>query len=214
MKQFPGVPALALTLLPALLVLVVVALAKLIGDVAPHNFLRDTNTLAGAHPLMGMVSNLGLMLWAASAAVSLLTASFLMRTRQPGIPFFLASGALSLWLLLDDAFLFHESLAPDYLGLSDKVVILALGLAVLTWIAAFRRTILQSGAFFLALAMSLFAMSLLVDSVSDVMPGLNTEGGWRILFEDGPKWLGICCWLAFHVTAALAALDPRPDQSR
>lgn len=205
--QIPGPLVLLLTLVPAGLVLAGVALAKILLDVEPHFLLRDLATTAGAHPLTGAVSMLGMVLWSAAASVSLLTALLLMRRRREGAAFFLASAALSGWLLFDDLYLFHDVLAPAYLKISTEIVLVGIGLLVLAWLAVFRRDIRNAGPFFLVLALGFFGLSIAVDLATDFIPQMSAMGPWRIFYEDGPKWMGIACWLAFHVTAAVAALD-------
>ena len=48
----------------------------------------------------------------------------------------------------------------------------------------------------------------------DYPPQTEALGQWRIFCEDGAKWLGIACWLAFHVTASLGALDQDSAERR
>jgi hypothetical protein len=215
MTHIPKLPVLALALVPGLAVLLAVALARAVGGVPMHYLTRDIASLAGVHPFFGVMSNLGLMLWAAAAAVSLLTVLIRMKSGEGNTKFFLASGALSLWLLFDDAFLFHEELAPTHLGLMTEIVLAGLGVAVITWLGVFRREILAAGPFFLVLALGMFALSLGVDFAADIFPAAETETSWRIFYEDAPKWLGIVFWLAFHVTASVNTLTGRaPAQSR
>jgi len=204
--QAPKLNVLALAVLPGVAVVILVALARAVGDVPMHYLTRDIATLAGIHPFFGVMSNLGLMLWAASAAASLLTVLILMKSGEGVSKFFLASGALSLWLLFDDAFLFHEELAPKHMGLETEFVLVGLGVAVIAWLAAFRRQILAAGPFFLVLSLGMFAVSLGVDFAADFFPAEETEESWRIFYEDAPKWLGIVFWLAFHVTASVNTL--------
>lgn len=214
MIHIPKPRALALALLPPVTLLGAIVLAHVLRGV-PFTFLtRDQATLGGLHPLMGAVSTLGLILWAAAAAVSLLTALYLLRRGAAGAGFYLASGALSAWLLFDDGFLFHEVLAPNHLSISNEVVLAGLGLATAVWLGVFRATILKVGPFFLVLSLGFFALSLGVDAFADGAAGQAEDVSWRIFFEDGPKWMGIACWLAFHVNAALFALDEASGQSR
>ena len=207
--QAPKLHVLALAVLPGLAVVILVALARAVGDVPMHYLTRDIATLAGTHPFFGVMSNLGLMLWAAAAAVSLLTVLILLKSGDGVSKFFLASGALSLWLLFDDAFLFHEELAPKYMGIVTEAVLAGLAVAVVAWLAAFRREILALGPFFLVLSLGMFAVSLGVDFAADFFPAEETEESWRIFYEDAPKWLGIVFWLAFHVTASVNTLTGR-----
>jgi len=214
MTHLPKPSVLALALVPGLAVLLAVAMARAVGDVPMHYLTRDIATLAGVHPFFGVMSNLGLMLWAAAAAVSLLTVLVLMKSGESNPKFFLASGVLSLWLLFDDAFLFHEELGPKHLGIMTELALAALAAGVMAWLAVFRREILAGGPFFLVLALGMFALSLGFDFAADFFPAEETDESWRIFYEDAPKWLGIVFWLAFHINASVNTLTRSEFQSR
>lgn len=195
--------------MPAALVLGVVFLARAVRKTPVHQMTGDLSAITGVHPFTGLLSQAGLVTWSAAAAVSLLTFLFLKRTGQSGGGFFLASAGLSIWLLADDAFLIHEELAGHYLGVGEKAVLAALGVATLVWLKVYWRRIADIGPFFLAAALGFFGLSLSVDLVHDNWAGAASFGDWMYLAEDGPKWLGIVCWLAFHVQASLDRLTWR-----
>lgn len=173
----------------------------------------DLSAITGVHPFTGLLSQAGLLTWAAAAAVSLLAALAIRQAGQRGAGFYLASAGLSLWLLADDAFLIHEELAGHYLGFGEKVVVAALGVATIVWLKVCWRRILAVGPFFLVAALGFFGLSVAMDLVHDNWPGAERFGDWMYLAEDGPKWLGIVCWLSFHVQAALHRLTLRPAQA-
>ena len=162
----PGAGIVASVLVPAGLVLIAVALAAIVGDVAPHYFLRDLAATAGVHPLTGAVSMLGMVVWSAAAAVSLLTVLYLIRNGRAGAGFFLASAALSGGLLFDDLFLIHDVLAPAYLKISTEIVLAGIGLAVLIWLAVFRREISEGEPFLSGPRTGFFGLSIAVDLAS------------------------------------------------
>jgi hypothetical protein len=111
------------------------------------------------------------------------------------------SGLLTTVLLLDDLFLFHESLAPDYLGLRQRLVLLSYGIATAWYLARFRRIVLGPDVRVLLAALVFFTMSVFVDALQERWPS-----PWRILFEDGFKLLGIASWSAYLTrTGARAA---------
>ena len=110
-----------MTLAPSLSVLLVVVAASLFLQVRMPNMTRDVTAIANIHPLSGVLSNLGVLLWCTAAAVCGF-ASFFLRHAQPRSPsrFLLSSSLLSVYLMLDDLFQLHENLLPRYLGLSEK----------------------------------------------------------------------------------------------
>ena len=76
--------------LPAVMGLVLVALASLYLDISVVDLTRDIAVVAGVHPLTGMVSNIGILLWCAAAAICLFSSSVLRhRKRIPESAFLL-----------------------------------------------------------------------------------------------------------------------------
>lgn len=189
--------------LTALAVLAAVAAASVYKAVPVEILTQDVAAVVEIHPLTGLLSNLGILLWSAAAAVSLFTWMVLGR-RQMNMPagFFLASGLLTLLLLLDDLFLFHEDLAEGYLGIGQATVLALYVLLSGAYGLAFRRTILRTEYVLLASAVACFAASILFDAIED-----DWTNRWQYLIEDGFKFLGICNWCAYHVRTALAFIE-------
>ena len=104
--------------------------------------------------------------------------------------------------MLDDAFLFHEALAPMYLGMNQNVVLIVLGIAVLAYLTTFRQFIMLGTNYrVLLLALGFLATSAFIDVV--LTSSLSRLlGHWRSLLEDGPKWLGISIWCSYYVHTA------------
>jgi hypothetical protein len=157
----------------------------------------------------GVVSNLGILLWTAAAAVSAFVWLVLRRTPAPPLPpaFFLGSALVSTLLLLDDFFLIHERWVPIMLGIEEKLVFAGYGLVVLYYLARWRHTILRTEFLLLAAAFAGFALSLAVDAIPDVVsysvPQIH-------FFEDGAKFAGVAAWAGYHVRTALLAVRGLP----
>jgi hypothetical protein len=101
-------------------------------------------------------------------------------------------GFISLALLFDDLFMFHERICPRYFGVGQKVVFLFYGSMILLYLVKFRKIIMETDFVFILLAIFFFALSMAVDSVSEsLLP-------WHHLFEDGSKYLGIVSWLGYQ----------------
>ena len=117
----------------------------------------------------------------------------------------LYSGLPSARLALDDQFQVHEGLAPDYLGVAEPVSLALLSAATVAYLWRFRRTILRSpGRSLLLVSLGFLAGSLLVDTI--LIGSMWLLRDWKLLVEDGLKWLGIVFWLGFCAVHCRAAL--------
>ena len=177
------------------LTLAVLALASLVSvyrSVPIAFFLRDPVSTLNANPLTGMLSNLGVLVWCSAAGVCFFTRAIVPRERDNEMrSFLLWSGLLTSVLLLDDLLVFHESLAPSYLGVSEQAVFLSYGIATAWYLVRFRRIVLDREVRVLFAALAFFALSLAIDEFQE-----EWTSPWRILFEDGFKLLGIVSWSA------------------
>src|SRR5262245_59972388 len=113
------VPTFIMIYAPAMLLLGVAVMASLAMGVPLVNFFSDPLGLTYSNPLLGVISNIGILLWSASAAVCLFTYLIVRGRRQDREVrlFFLLFGLLTLVLMLDDLFQFHEEVFPKYLNL-------------------------------------------------------------------------------------------------
>ena len=204
--------------LAAIFTAAVALLAAIAAVTAAHDyesmvFTQDVTALVKIHPLIGLLSNAGVLLWCAAAVVSLFSAAVLWRQGDADwVPFLVASGILSAYLLLDDFFLIHDWLAQEYLGLEEPYVLIALLVAVGGYLFAFRHRILQTDYALLLLALILFAASMAIDTV--FAAGMRRIGHWDYLVEDGAKWLGIVSWCAYQTSTSLEAVGAAMAQPR
>jgi hypothetical protein len=195
----------ARTLAPALLVLALAALAGRAGDISFQAMMRDPNAFSGSHALLGAMSNLGVLLWAASASIWLFSA------RGEIARFATASGALSIYFALDDLFQFHERLALDLLGVRERYAYVLIACTVLAYCFWFRAEFLKREGVLLAAALSLLGGSAVFDTF--LAPFLMTLGDWAYFVEDGTKWLGACFWCGFCVARCGRERDARTRPS-
>jgi len=182
-------------LLGGLAVLVLAVAASVRFGVPFYMFIADGNAVAKVHPLVGILSYLGILLWWAAAAIWLFTAGIMRAAgRTEAFRFAVASGALTAYLALDDLFEFHEQLAPKYLGLSETVIYALLGIALVAYFVVFWKCIRATGFMLMVLAVLFLAASVGIDKAADFAHAQMTNKG---VFEDGTKWLGIACWLGY-----------------
>ncbi len=183
-------------------VLILVIGVTVLGSIPLTDLMRDPTAVADIPFYIGFVSNIGILLWCAAAAVCLFSWNLLKRLKSnfPNQSFLFWSGTLTIILLLDDLFLLHEDVFPNGLGISQKIVIGSYLGMVLGWLLLFRNEILASDFSFLLLALGFFGLSVGVDYLDELVE--RFVGQWRIFFEDGFKLLGIGCWLYYFVTHA------------
>lgn len=165
---------------------------------------RDITTTAGVHPLTGFLSNSGILLWCATGSVCAFS-TFILYKRKPGriFWFLLSSALLSLYLLFDDLFLFHDYLSEYYLHFSEEKVYFVLILSLAIYLFAFRQIILHTRYIFLLLSLGFFAGSLVVDVI--LQPYIESSLGpsWRIFMEDGSKWIAIVFWFSYFLHTSI-----------
>ncbi len=182
-----------------LLFLGVAGLAYLIPALTIHELVTDVNSITEMPFYVGAISQLGMLLWAAAAAICLWSAAYLGRAgASPARRYVLFAGLLTLALLLDDLFLIHEEVMPEYLGIPEKVFLAGYLVAIVAFLYTNRAEILGSEYLLLGLALALFGASVFLDAIPNRfydsvywMPKLEK------LFEDGFKFAGIATWLVY-----------------
>ena len=203
-----------------------------------ETFTRDPSAVLELPFYVGGMSQAGIPLWAASAALCLFCARLVWN--RTGLEetgkFLLSSGLLTSLLCLDDLYLLHEQVLPDYIGVPQTVVLAGYGVAVLAYIVRFRKTLLATDVVLFAMALFMFAGSVILDMVPTMMRELadidpialvetNAPAGsgkrasslaqdLHSLAEDGMKLGGIVFWLAYFGRVGAQALGgPRKPAS-
>ncbi|ASO07968.1 hypothetical protein [Arenibacter algicola] len=128
----------------AAIVLAALAIINRIYQVPFNLMTSDPTAIAGIHPLSGVLSNLGIILWCFAACSCTLAAMILRSIGTKKLYLFLLySSLLSTFLILDDLFQFHEDLST-LIGLNQKVVYVLLATAVITYLSYFRELLFQT----------------------------------------------------------------------
>jgi hypothetical protein len=214
MRQTPGTVYTVALLVPALAMA-----AALWAGLKPTEMLWDPIMAAGGEPsefYLGLFSNLGVVLWTAAAAICLFAASEVTAgTDRRARRFLLYAGLFTLLLMLDDLFMLHE----NYI---DHVFYILYGMGLLYYVIRFFGLIVRLDVVLFALTIPLFGNAVLLDLAPwRLLPGEGIEvpdavapspvekdavrqfgRELRYLLEDGFKFIGICCWAAFHIRAA------------
>lgn len=197
--------------LPALLI---VAVAALQPGIAPTVLFDDPTAVVDAPFFVGLLSNAGVVIWAATAAICLFTWEMLKRTGGDGriARFFLASGLLSAYLTSDDLFMIHERLFPVYLSITEGVPKSILLATMVAFLFFHRGTILKSEYALLGLSLGFLGLSFVVDlsAIQGSMKQYTPLGAeHRQLLEDGTKLLGIVGWFVYFARFAGDAVAAR-----
>ena len=162
---------------------------------------RDPAQVAQISPLIGLLSNLGILLWCAT--VSICFFSFILlsnchyRVKNPHyfLLFFLYSGMFTLMFLIDDLFMIHEI---DYPGVQQGVY-LVYTVALFCYLFKFRKIILRTDWLLFALAFVFFGASVTIDLLPYSILDNYIMGDRFFLVEDGLKLLGIVSWCGYLI---------------
>ena len=195
-------PTLMKLYIPTLILLVGFVLLKIFRGVKTSDMMRDPAQITGSNPFLGLLSNLGILFWCSSAAICLFCSAVLRKNQKDRnyASFFLLSGLITSFLLIDDLFMFHDFVMPVCLHIHEVFVYIFYAVLISTWLFVFRRTILGTNWSILLLALVFFAVSMLIDFI----PG-KLLGRW--LFEDGSKFLGIVTWMYYFTQTCFQRLD-------
>ncbi len=171
-----------------------------IFDVKNNSLLAD----AEHNPLVGLLSNIGILFWCSSASLYLFSFTILRnkkktdRNQRSDFALFCCFfGFLTLMLLLDDLFLFHEAIFPNLLNISEEVVYTCYLAVIFFGIVRFRKTIVKTNFYLLLLAFLWFGFSIIIDLFGFSIIVLYEPLDAIVLFEDGFKLLGIVSWFSY-----------------
>lgn len=181
-----------------------VVVTWLLTGIRPGTLTRDPAVVVEEPFYIGYTSNLGMILWSISVGISFFTAHVLSRiehSERDASRFALTAGLVTLWLLLDDMFMFHEDVFPLRLGLSEHIVYLFTFALLVALVVRFLEIILQSDYLLLVLVMAGWGMSVVIDIVESFVPLRGT-----IVLEDGAKFAGIVSWLVYLTRTCMSFL--------
>jgi len=162
---------------------------------------RDPSAVTDTKFYIGLLSNLGIMIWSATTTICFFGVSLLKYGKRYHqlTNFLLFSGILSLILTLDDAFLIHETVMPSYFHIPEKGVYLGYLIFSAGYLVYFFRRILSTDYLLLTTALLFLGLSIFIDKA---FPFTDIE----TFIEDGFKFLGIVFWLAYFSRVALVTI--------
>ena len=143
--------------------------------------LRDPAQQSGESSFIGFISNTGIWLWVASAAICLFYAIALL-------------GALSLLLAIDDFFMIHDRY------INQRIIFLAYAILAASLLLRHHASILRVDGFAFLCAVGMLAASIFTDLAQAVIP---VEYSRVQLIEEGLKFCGAAAWLYFNCRLVL-----------
>jgi hypothetical protein len=170
-----------------------------------ENLTQDTVTVLNGAPYIGLLSNLGILVWCAAATICFFTAYILRHSTVEYTKFFVSAGILTTLVMLDDLFLFHDYVYVSWLPHSHMLIIAAYGMGIILLVARFWKIFRES--FF-----ALFVMALLCFAIAAV-PDLQNRSFLlpatfpSTLVEDGFTFLAILFWMMYFVHTAAAQIS-------
>ena len=158
---------------------------------------RDLAQTCGYPIGVGMISNIGILLWGAAASICLFTTCSEIINRESS-RLLLLGGIFSSLLCIDDFFLLHDRyIGPDFLN----VTYLSISIFLLV---RFQRILKNIGLFNLIISILFLGLSIFFDGV--IQQVFNQSYELTQLIEEGFKFIGITCWLNFWCKASSYAL--------
>lgn len=188
--------------IPAIIGLALVVFVSIKSGIPLADFFRDPASTMESSPFLGFVSQIGVLMWCASAVTCFFSYSLIRKTEgsRDVSWFLLLGGLITSVLLFDDFFMLHDEIFQDYFNFGEKKTFLIYGMIVLAYLVKFRKLILGTSYIFLVLACSCFALSIIVDRLPQTLLPLHH------LFEDGFKFIGIVSWFGYYFTTCTRAI--------
>ncbi len=160
---------------------------------------RDVFSTARIPVYTGLVSNVGAFLWVAGLTICLF-ARWMAPAGERG--FLLASAGITAVMLVDDFYMVHEWIGPNFIGIPEEGFYLAYMVMSAGYVVAYRERILRGGSAGLVVATGIaFAGHVVLDMLER-----SPAPDWHTFTEEGLKLLGLGCWVAYLAIAAAVSI--------
>ncbi len=197
MIKFPN-KLLYVSILPSAILYLAILYISNLYNIKLSLVVRDLAQTCGYPIGVGMISNIGILLWGAAASICLFT-TFSQSIDSDSSKLLLLGGIFSALLCIDDFFLLHDRyIGPDFLNLTY----LSISILILV---RFRRILKEIGLFNLVISILFLGLSIFFDGVIQQIFYQSYE--LTQLIEEWFKFLGIACWLNFWCKASSYALN-------
>jgi hypothetical protein len=163
------------------------------------HFTQDPVAIMDQPFYLGLFSHIGILLWCATASVCFYTWR-LLSYDHPQRPFLLFSGLVTTLLMVDDLFLLHELVFPDYFHIPKNAVYLIYLNLLLAYAVVFRKELLESENVLLMVSALLIGSSQFVDLLPMPIPEDS-------FLEDAVKLFGIITWFLYYARYCIAVFQ-------
>ena len=186
-----------ISILPSSILYLAILYISNLYDIKLSLVVRDLAQTCGYPIVVGMISNIGILLWGAAASICLFS-TFSGKINSDISKLLLLGGLFSGLLCVDDFFLLHDRyIGPDFLNLTY----LAISILILV---RFKKILKKIGLFNLVISILFLGLSIFFDGV--IQQIFNQSYELTQLIEEWFKFLGIVCWLNFWCKASSYAL--------
>jgi len=196
----------------AALILAALAIQAVFG-IPVSELTRDPATVAAVPAYTGAISYVGIVLWCCAASVCIFSAVILWHqgAERRLTLFLLLGGVATAYLMLDDLLLLHEVVYPklfrtetiDVINRTDAPIYLVYLAVAVAFFWRFRSVLSHTPSHLLIVAVVLFALSGVADSLSDLIGADRSPRSRYFPLEDGLKLLGIGLWCSYFIRVCL-----------
>jgi hypothetical protein len=191
--------------------LVLICITSKLFGVQMHLLTADPAEIAHQPPYIGLLSNIGNLLWCGTSAICLFSAHLTRldpEVHRKWSPFLFFSAFFTGFLMLDDLFQLHEFYPVLFFGvnfnlsnqnralqnLMEGIFFACYFGCFVFYLLRFRYQIQRTEYFFLVIAFCFFGLSIGIDLTP------HHWFKWHDIVEDSFKLLGIVSWLTYFAT--------------
>jgi hypothetical protein len=161
-----------------------------------EKFTGDPALINKSNPFIGIISNVGALIWCTTASICLFSSSLLyFYNKKENSKFMLFSGVFTTILLLDDFFMIHDSavymIYPN--DISQIILLLSYAIFAIWYIYNFYKIIIKEDYIILGTAFFFLGLSVGIDLFFE-------SSKLEYFIEDSFKFIGIISWMLFFVT--------------
>ncbi len=161
-------------------------------------FTADPALIFQANPFIGIISNLGVLLWCCTACICFFSGIIIYNSQRKHASFLLYSGVFTTILLFDDFFMIHDYgifyILPY--SFSEKIIFVLYVSFAIWYVIKFHKTILMTNHHYILLTAFVFlGLSMVIDTIFE-------SKGLEYFIEDSLKFIGIISWTIFFIATS------------
>jgi hypothetical protein len=185
---------------PGILILAITVFITKSNNIRFEMVSRDPVQIFKGKPYIGILSNMGILLWCATSTIILYSSLIcrILKRSPTETNFLFFSGLLSIFLMIDDLFLLHDVIFPKYLMINQKLFYLVYGFSVIAIFIRYYRIMLNTDYVLLMIAFILLGLS----AITDVLLAMGLHFKHEYGYEDSFKFLGIIAWFSYFSRTA------------